>query len=735
MRYINKEYGFEFRPPFYDKFYEEKKDGPALSELRFPNRYIRGAGYDYTAINGAMLIGKSGSMWGIRVSCFVGGKWLDNDDFIYNMNASSANTADGGFAHFASGNLSAKWVTYGEQGMLLQLASRKKMRVRVIFYPCHNLSGELSIEGAHVLGRSPHIGILPGSVALGESSAIFKDRHAVICDTLESREYFMAQSYSKPSDTANGAFNEAIMEFVLGKHQPSVCVYAAVGDEGVKEQAPPSLERALKQIDTAELMYGVNKTMGTGILGAPTERMLNSVLWSRVYYPYLLTDIFAPTRTLLNKHFDIKGMEENCSAMLGGLTGELEKAAYQLGITVEDKILAVLAAWNTYCRQIDKSGMASIFRRLCKMYPADPQLVVSGKNQNEIAYKWHDSPLKEKTNKPMYSLDLSCLKLLAFDILERVSVVYDFGERLEYEVAKKILAKSINDTFWNEEKGLYQNRFVDGAFSSVMGATSFYPLLAGAVDTAEKLSKMVDTLTNPKLFWSGYPVPTLPANNAEFGKKGTPDNNGKQNPPFFEYRGSIVPYVNYIIYMGLARYGVEELAGEIAAKSSKLWASNESDNVENYSMYLPNGKRYKAKEYFSSNGNMLAMIGYLELIDLELFRPDLKTHALRFGTFCEGVHTVSNVKILDKIYSVEVLDDSTVLLINEIPVFRGDGGRFVVRNFLETPSGFEFMLSAKSDLIVSLFSGSYTEALRFKIPKGKSMVVVENGKANITRIS
>ena len=75
MKYINKEYGFAFRPPFFDKFKEESAEGPKIGEENYPQKYTIGVGYDYGAINGAMLVGKNGSMWGIRVLYFAGNKW------------------------------------------------------------------------------------------------------------------------------------------------------------------------------------------------------------------------------------------------------------------------------------------------------------------------------------------------------------------------------------------------------------------------------------------------------------------------------------------------------------------------------------------------------------------------------------------------------------------------------------------------------------------------------------
>ena len=261
MRYINKEYGFTFRPPFFDKFYEEKPEGPPITDENFPNRYLQGVGYDYTAINGAMLVGKHGSLWGIKVSYFLGNKWYDNDDFILNMASSCAGTADGSYARFSSGPLSVNWVKHNEQSLLVRVSSKRKLRVRVVFYPCYDFLGELSIEGSFVKGRSPYVGIIGGDVSLTDGCAVYRDRYQVILDDKPEREFFMAQALSKPSDSANGAFNEAIMEFVINKNQPSVYLYAAVGDEDIFDIEVPRIDKIIKQIETAELRYGDRKSV------------------------------------------------------------------------------------------------------------------------------------------------------------------------------------------------------------------------------------------------------------------------------------------------------------------------------------------------------------------------------------------------------------------------------------------------------------------------------------------
>ena len=315
--------------------------------------------------------------------------------------------------------------------------------------------------------------------------------------------------------------------------------------------------------------------------------------------------------------------------------------------------------------------------------------------------------------------------------------MFDLPERNKYAKAKREMQTIINETFWCESEGLYVNRYTTGQWANAVGATSFYPLLAGAVDSPEKLSRIVNNLTDPKRFWGDFVIPTLSIDNREFGKTSKPDNNGKRTPPYLEYRGSIVPYVNFIVYHGLKRYGLDEIAGAVAQKSAALWAANVSNNVENYSVYLPKGKRARADEYLSANGNMLALIGMQELIDVEYFRPDLK-NAVSFGTFIGGANTVTNLKLLDSVYSIEVTDESTAVIMDDVSLFKGEGGKFIVRNFvLDGNGGGEFMIDARQNISVNLNlpdGNKKTVKYFFIVPSGKSIVKALGGMVNISKI-
>ena len=134
---------------------------------------------------------------------------------------------------------------------------------------------------------------------------------------------------------------------------------------------------------------------------------------------------------------------------------------------------------------------------------------------------------------------------------------------------------------------------------------------------------------------------------------------------------------------------------------------------------------------------MLALIGMQELIDVEYFRPDLK-NAIAFGTFVQGTHAVTNLKFLDRVYSLEVTDESTALIMDDINMFKGDGGKFVVRNFvLDGNGGGEFMIDAKQNISINLnlpSDSKKTTKYFFIVPPGKSVIKAAGGMVNISKI-
>ena len=82
----------------------------------------------------------------------------------------------------------------------------------------------------------------------------------------------------------------------------------------------------------------------------------------------------------------------------------------------------------------------------------------------------------------------------------------------DYERQKQL----IREKLWNEQDGIFENRFWSGDFSKHLSPTNFYPLLAG-IPTPEQAKRMMDEhLLNPKEFWGTYILPSISRNDPAF---------------------------------------------------------------------------------------------------------------------------------------------------------------------------------------------------------------------------
>ena len=222
--------------------------------------------------------------------------------------------------------------------------------------------------------------------------------------------------------------------------------------------------------------------------------------------------------------------------------------------------------------------------------------------------------------------------------------------------------------------------------------------------------------------------------------------------PYSGYRGMIVPYMNFLVYQGLSRYGVYDLMADIAAKSANTWYSRyKKGNYDVFDTYLPGvtltindsfrpdtENVLKGAEKHSLSGNLMALIGLCELIDVEYFRDDLKV-ALRFGTMLKGTHSVSRLNVLGRLYSVSVTDRGMLISADNSPVLSGEGGKFIIRQYTESNKGAEFIVLNDNDIILSLALPiigfcEESQSLTFTLQAGASKVKIIKGKPRITKI-
>ena len=82
MKYVNREYGINSRPPFVKDFSEESSAGVKITGSCYPERPVTATGSVPDIPNGAVVAGVLGSVWLIKFSVFRNGKWLDSEDFM-----------------------------------------------------------------------------------------------------------------------------------------------------------------------------------------------------------------------------------------------------------------------------------------------------------------------------------------------------------------------------------------------------------------------------------------------------------------------------------------------------------------------------------------------------------------------------------------------------------------------------------------------------------------------------
>jgi hypothetical protein len=254
----------------------------------------------------------------------------------------------------------------------------------------------------------------------------------------------------------------------------------------------------------------------------------------------------------------------------------------------------------------------------------------------------------------LYALDSECLAKIA-EILGKEDDKRRFTS--DYERIKRAMQQQL----WNEQDGIYENRYWDGHFSRRLSPTNFYPMLAG-VATPEQAKRMVkEHLLNPKQFWGQYVIPTISRDDGAFEDQ-------------FYWRGDIWGPTNYLVYEGLNRYGEDEVALQFAEKGYDLfmddWHAHQSTNEQYYAW---GGSGGGDKHY--TWGALLC------LIPMEQYIDETPWDGLRFGALNpHNSGDLSNYSWNHHRYKIAIGPDRTAVERDGQVRFEADAG-VVVRNY------------------------------------------------------
>ena len=738
MKYINREYGLAGRPPYFKEFHEENVKGPAVTYDCFLTRPIVGFGLENKVPNGALLAGTLGSIWGVEFNYMRKGKWTTDSDFIDEVGKFIATSTNNRFRYLCHGGLAVTMVKYSKNAIVLSFSALEKIKLKLSFYPITKMGASMKLSSTRVMGQAPKRAVLVGETSHTDNSIIARDRYEAVYDNSEDLEFFLAQIVAGTDGEFTAQNNAVNYDITLDAMKSRLQIYCAIGDASIFDGCP-SQEELARGVNNAELTYSADKVIGSGMLASHVSEIYSHCAEHEIFNPLTLDCVYVESRNKVDEHYAFDPTDMAIGGLISSYTSHAKKA--QIKDYSDEVVMGAMATWVAFCRTRDKNILAEAYPKWAKKWDIDDSLIcVDQITKREIGYKMEGSPLKDIKAEPIYSLEFNTYKLIALEVMTKAARVLGLGsEVMQLNAILISFIKKFNDTLFNKKLGRYCDRYLRGNFAVNYGATAFLPLVTAAVRDNDKLDMLLINLVDEKKFWGDSVVPTISKDNASYGKW-LRKADGKFRAPFEGYTGSILPQLNYMIYMGLVRQGVLDIEAKFAEISVKTWEKYYNEKGIIPSIYLPNGKLDSQAQKNSLSGNLMGLIGITELIDVEYFRDDLRP-AIRFGTLAEGEHRISNVKLFGKKMDLAIVDNAMTLHINDVKAFESVGGRVVVRNYNEKESGVEFMLFASSSATITFISPAFVNkdgegaTYRFNVEIGKYLVKAKDGHLKLEKMN
>ena len=121
---------------------------------------------------------------------------------------------------------------------------------------------------------------------------------------------------------------------------------------------------------------------------------------------------------------------------------------------------------------------------------------------------------------------------------------------------------AISAELWDEQAGLFLNKRSDtGEPSPRISPTNFYALLARAATPDQAGRMMREHFYNPEEFWGEWVLPSIARNDPAYQEQSY-------------WRGRIWGPMNFLAYISLRRYGLDQARRELAEKSQALLLKN-----------------------------------------------------------------------------------------------------------------------------------------------------------------
>ena len=221
----------------------------------------------------------------------------------------------------------------------------------------------------------------------------------------------------------------------------------------------------------------------------------------------------------------------------------------------------------------------------------------------------HDEAVYDPVTRTLstFDLGLNCAAALDAEMLANMATV--LGKHADAQEFTRVADRCrtlISETLWDESRGLFANRQRNGGFVRSLSPTSFYPLLCRAA-TPEQAARLLEHLSDETTFGGNFVLP----------------NAARSDPAFADnvyWRGRIWPNVNYMVWLGLRRYGFTAEASKLASQSYDLFMTSWSRDriaAENYNAMTGEAMDQGDTDPFYIWAALLPLMATGEIVDFD----------------------------------------------------------------------------------------------------------------------
>jgi len=230
------------------------------------------------------------------------------------------------------------------------------------------------------------------------------------------------------------------------------------------------------------------------------------------------------------------------------------------------------AIWETYLVTGNKEWLKEVYPAIVTHYKSLQRQLNSNGLPGWGLDEW-DATARFSNFSMDTAIDSASFMLSGTYSLKNMALVLGdtaYAEQLG-EIAETLKSKT-QTLLWDDKGKIFLDANVKTkTFSPLKSAASFDPLYSGAA-TAEQAKFLVGHLTDPKMFWTKYPIPAISIDTPSFNAAGKSIGNGPIAPiscTWFQING-------------LANYGYNDLVKQLISKQIEMYTLNGVSSAVKY---------------------------------------------------------------------------------------------------------------------------------------------------------